>query len=120
MVSEFKYLKVKEGQLSEIETSKILYKCVFLSMKELNNLLFIANNTEIVIVEEVLCPFLKEFCFYFELYELNSALRKLEHSIRLGIFDIAKYHTFVRQWTVAVCGLRNRSSYARYRMPAAS
>lgn len=120
MVYQFKYLKLKEGQLSDLETSKILYKCVYQSMQELNNLKSIADQQIVFFEDQVLCPFLIEFCLYFELYDLNSSLRNLENSIQMGTYTIEKYHAFMRQWTIAMCELRSQSCLATYRMPLAS
>ncbi len=120
MVYQFKYLKLKEGQLSNVETSRILSKCVYQSVQELNNLKTIAEQQIVFFENHVLCPFLMEFCLYFELYDLNSSLRNLEESIHKGEYTLDKYHTFMRHWASALCNLRSQPCITNYPMPLAS
>lgn len=120
MVSEFKYLKLKEGQLSNLETSKILYNCVYQSMQELNQLKTIANQQIVFFEDQILCPYLREFCLYFGMYDLHSSLRELEDSINIGTYDADKYHEFLRRWTITLCQFRSQSCISSYQMPLAS
>ena len=120
MVSEFKYLKLKEGQLSNLEISQILYTCVHKSLQELNQLKTIANQQIVFFEDQTLCPYLREFCLYFGLYDLHSSLRDLEQSINVGMYNKDKYHEFLRGWTITLCQLRSQSCISRYQMPLAS
>jgi len=119
MVYEVMYLKLKKGKLSEVETSKLLMKCVYLSMQEFESLKQdIKQNT--ISKSKKICPFVKEMSYHFGLTDVLDCVHSLENILANGDDGMPKYRQLVRQWTIAICLLRSYRRQQTYCLPMAS
>lgn len=113
------YLKLKKGKLSEVETSKLLMKCVYLSMQEFNTLK--QDIQENNISDSInICSFVKDMSHHFGLTDVSECINNLEDALKNGEEAMPKYRQLVRQWTIAICLLRSYRQQQRYSLPMAS